>query len=508
MKNKTSLPKHNINDPIAKTNTFIPGFDEISNGGIPQGRTTLVTGTSGSAKTIFAIQFLIEGIRQSKEPAVFVTFEETPFDIIRNVKSFGWDLQQFVNEGLLAFVDCSPEPNDDDLITGDFDLMALLVRVKHAVTKVSAQRISIDSVSALFNHFSDAKMVRQLLFRISAELKSLNLTTVITAERTEDYGPVGRFGVEEFVVDNVIMLRNRLEMEKRRRTIEILKYRGTPHQKGEFPFTISDSGIEVLPLSAMELTQKSSSERLSTGNDELDVMCGGGFYRDSIILVSGATGCGKTLAVTTFIDDGCRRGERTLVFAFEESREQLLRNATAWGKDLQQWEKKGLLKIICAYPEVLGLEDHLLSMKKQILAFDPTRIAMDSLSAMERVATPKSFREFIIGITSFIKSREAAGLFTAVTATLTGGPSVTETHISTITDTILLLRYVELMGEMRRGITVLKMRGSNHDKTIREYEIDDSGMHIGGAFKNVGGILAGSPIQHISGEANKFDEMF
>ena len=499
---------HAIEQPVAKIKTWIPGFDAISDGGLPEGRSTVVSGTSGCAKTILAIQFLIQGIRQRKAPGVFVTFEETPADIKRNVKSFGWDLALEERRNQLAFVDVSPEPDGIPIESGAYDFSALLVRIEHAINKVGATRIAIDSVGSLFSQFDDAGHVRRELFRIAAGLKEMGVTALITAERTEEYGEIARYGVEEFVADNVIILRNNLNEEKRRRTIEILKYRGAPHQKGEFPFTISEAGVEVLPLSVMELTQKSSNIRVSTGNTKLDEMCGGGFFRDSIILVSGATGCGKTLSVTTFLDDGSRRGEKTLVFAFEESREQLLRNAIGWGMDFEKWEEQGLLKIVCAYPEILGLEDHLLRIKKEIDAFAPTRIAVDSLSALERVAPVKSFREFVIGLTSFIKEREAAGLFTATTASLMGGTSVTETHISTITDTILLMRYVELLGEMRRGLTVLKMRGSRHDKGIREYEIDGTGMHIGAAFKNVGGILAGAPTHHLAGEENKFGEMF
>lgn len=500
--------EHLMEHPIPKIATHIPGFDEISIGGIPKGRATLVTGTSGCAKTILAIQFIVQGIRNTDESGVFVTFEETPRDIIRNVKSFGWNLEDYRQKSKFAFVDVSPEPGDTPLESGDYDFSALLVRIEHAVKKVGATRVAIDSICSLFSHFADAGRVRRELFRIAAGLKKMGLTALITAERTNDGGEIARFGVEEFVADNVIILSNRLDEEKRRRTIEILKFRGAPHQKGEYPFIISDTGIEILPLSSMVLSQHSSNIRLSTGNSELDVMCGGGFYRDSIILVSGATGCGKTLTVTTFVDDGSRRGEKTLVFAFEESREQLLRNAIGWGKDFRQWEDQGLLKIVCAYPETLGLEDHLVLIKKEIEKFNPTRIAFDSLSAMERVAPVKSFREFVISLTSFIKQRETAGLFTATTATLLGGTSVTETHISTITDTILLMRYVELMGEMRRGITVLKMRGSKHDKNIREYMIDDTGMHIGDGFKNVGGILAGTPMRYATSEADTLGNMF
>jgi circadian clock protein KaiC len=307
----------------------------------------------------------------------------------------------------------------------------------------------------------------------------------------------------------VIILRNTLEAEKRRRTVEPLKFRGTSHQKGEFPFTIvPGEGVVIIPLSAMELMQTSSNIRIHSGNDELDTMCGGGFYRDSIVLLTGATGCGKTLLTTEFIDGGVKNGERCLMFAFEESRDQLVRNASAWGVDFEGMERQGLFKVICAYPESSGLEDRLIEMKKAIDEFKPNRMAVDSLTALERVSTPKSFREFVVGLTSFTKQYEIAGLFTATTPNLVGGNSVTESDISTITDSIILMRYVEIMGEMRRGIMVLKMRGSSHDKEIREFTISDQGMHIAAPFRNVTGILAGYPRQLADDEAKRLDGLF
>ena len=226
-------------------------------------------------------------------------------------------------------------------------------------------------------------------------------------------------------------------------------------------------------------------------------MCGGGFFRDSVILVSGATGTGKTLTVTQFLEGGANRGERCLLLAFEESREQLFRNASGWGIDFEEMERQGRLKVVCDYPEVVGLEDWLITIQKTVEEFKPNRVALDSLSALERVGSIKAFREFVIGVTSFIKQQEITGLFTATTSTLMGGSSITETHISTLTDSIILLRYVEMFGEMKRGITVLKMRGSIHDKGIREFTIDKRGMHLGRRFKNVTGILSGAPM-HIS----------
>ena len=496
---------------VEKLPTGITSFDVIAKGGLPRNRTTLVSGTAGSGKTVFAMQFLACGIRDLGENGVFVTFEESAGDIRQNMNSFGWDLSAWEKESRLAFVDASPDPGVESVESGEFDLGALLARVEHAVKKVGATRVAVDSLGAVFSQFSDQSMVRRELFRIASALKAMGVTAVLTAERTSDYGPIARFGVEEFIADNVMVLRNVLDNEVRRRTIEIMKFRGTDHQKGEYPFTIiADGGVVVIPLSAIQLRQKSSNVRISSGNDELDKMCGGGFFRDSIILVSGATGTGKTLTVTQFLQGGAAKGERCLLLAFEESREQLFRNATGWGFDFEQMERDGMLRVVCDYPEVSGLEDWLLTIQAAILDFKPARVAIDSLSALERAGSVKSFREFVIGTTSFIKQKEITGLFTSTTASLMGGTSITETHISTLTDSIVLLRYVEMFGEMKRGITVLKMRGSIHDKGIKEFTIDKGGMHLGRRFRNVTGILAGTPVHVLPSDLERawsqFDE--
>ncbi len=494
---------------VAKLATHIAGFDLIADGGLPQGRTTLISGTAGSAKTVFAVQFLAEGIRKSGHSGVFVTFEETPDDIRRNMQSFGWDLARWEAEGKWAFVDGSPRAGLEPVVAGGYDLGALLARIEHAVRKVGAQRVALDSLGGVFTQFADAAVVRGELFRVSTALKNMGVTAILTAERTGDFGDISRYGVEEFVADNVVILRNALDQEKRRRTIEVLKLRGTGHQKGEFPFTVtSEDGIIILPLSALELKQKSSNVRITSGNAELDRMCGGGFFRDSIILLSGPTGSGKTLITTEFIAGGVANGERCLLLAFEESREQLFRNAFGWGRDFGEMERNGRLRVTCAYPESSTLEDHLIGIKKEILSYRPDRLAVDSLSALERVASLRSFREFVIGLTSFVKHQEIAGLFTATTNSLLGGTSVTETNISTITDSIILLRYVELYGEMRRGLTVLKMRGSMHDKNIRELTIDGRGMHIGKPFHRVTGILSGVFSHAAAGELERMGSMF
>ncbi|WP_197517593.1 circadian clock protein KaiC [Colwellia sp. PAMC 20917] len=407
---------------MEKITTGISGFDHIAFGGLPKHRTTLVVGTSGSSKTLLAVQFLVEGIRKG-ESGVFVTFEESPQDIIRNVIGFGWDLEQYITDGKLVFVDASPQTEQIDIQIGtDFDLCALVARIGYAVKKVNAQRLSVDSLGSVFSQFTAMEVVRRELHRVFMDLKKLSVTAIVTAERVEEYGALARFGVEEFAADNVLILRNVLVEERRRRTIEILKFRGSFHHKGEFPFSITtDEGIVVIPLAETALDQKSSTDRVSSGNAVLDEMCGGGYYRDSIILLSGGTGCGKTLLIAMFAIANQGPNERALYFAYEESREQLTRNAAGWGINFEKLEQEGKLKIICRYPESMSMEDHLLLMKKEIIDYKPTRIAVDSLSALERVTNGKAFREFVIGITSFVKKKQIVGLFSSTTSSLMGG---------------------------------------------------------------------------------------
>ena len=480
---------------IPKLPTYIPGFDVISAGGFPEGRVTLITGTAGSGKTIFAVQWLVEAMRNTKESAVLVTFEEPAEDIRRNMAGFGWDLKKWEDEGRLALVDGAFAPSDEGEVVGTYDLGGLLARIEHAIKKVGASRVALDSFSAVLTQFPEVGSLRQELFRISISLKSLGVTSVVTAERSLDYGPISASGVEEFVADNVIVLRNVLEEEKRRRTVEVLKFRGAAHSKGEFPLTIlSDAGIVVVPLSGTELKQGSTDLRVTSGVPALDKMCEGGFFRDSVSLVSGATGTGKTLLVTEFIKGGFEAGERSLLFAFEESRAQLGRNAKGWGVDYGEMERQGRLRIVCQYPEMTGPEEHLVQIKKMVEEFQPDRVAIDSLSALERVSSPKGFREFILGLTSFIKEKDIAGLCTATTASLMGGSSITDSNLSTVTDAIILLRYLERRGEVHRALTVLKMRGSSHDKSIREFWITDQGMKIGERITDMSGILSGTPV--------------
>jgi circadian clock protein KaiC len=480
---------------LDRVQTGIPGLDHVTIGGFPRGRVAVVAGPAGSAKTVLAGQFLATGA-EAGEPGVFVTLEESAADLRRNLATIGIDVTQWEERGDWAFVDGSPryDTHSDEVAPVHVD--TLLAQIGQAMDRTGAQRVVLDSFGAALAFESDARAARQRLRGLLSQLRRMGATVMLTVE-TDHQGDstFSAQGVEHYVADIVVLLRNSMEGESRRRTIEVLKMRGAPHRRGQFTFTVlAGQGVVVLPLSVQELNQRSTDTRVTSGNVELDDLCGGGFFRDSIVLVSGATGTGKTLMVTEFLAGGVLRGEKSLMLAFEESHDQLHRNARGWGYDFAEAERNGLLKVVPTYPEVATLEDHLVEIKRAIEEFGPERIAIDSLSALERVGSPKSFREFIIGLTSFVKAKQTVGLFTASTDTLLGGSSVTETHISTLTDSIILLRYVEVFGAVKRGMTVLKMRGSRHDRDIREYRIDGDGLHVGEPFRSVAGILSGNVV--------------
>lgn len=466
---------------IARLQAGIPGLDLITNGGLPRNRLTLIAGTAGSGKTVFAAQFLASGIRQAAEPGVFVTFEERPEGIRRNVRSLGWDVSTWEREGKWSFIDASPQYQVDTIFIGsDYDLGPLLNRISVAVERMGATRVALDSVGSLMSQFESGNRARQALFQLANTLESMGVTTVITAERAEDYGPITQLGFEEFVADNVVILRNALEGEKRRRTIEVLKMRGGAHLKGEHLFTLLEGeGIVVVPIAVTSIGYRSSTRRLSCGVEALDAMLDGGLFERSIWFVSGSTGTGKSLLATQFVAGGVVAGERCLLHSFEESHDQLLRHAAAWGIDLGSMEKDGALCIVAEAPESASLEDHLQRMKATIDEFSPDRVVIDSLTALQRVATVKSFREYVLGLTFHIKLRSMLGMVTSAEGDFLAPDSTKDLQISTISDAITLLHYVPVGGEMRRALQVLKMRGSDHDKAIREFFITDHGMEIG-----------------------------
>ncbi|HET9077062.1 MAG TPA: circadian clock protein KaiC [Acidimicrobiales bacterium] len=478
-------------EALERLEVGIPGLDIITRGGLPRGRLSLVAGTAGAGKTVFATQFLASGIRAGGESGVFVTCEERPESIRRNTRSLGWDIGGWESAGRWAFVDASPRNQVDTVFTGDdYGLGPLLARITQAVARVGASRVAIDSVGALVTQFDRVAPARQALFRLADTLHDAGVTTVITAERPEDYGPIAHLGFEEFVADNVIILRNALDGEKRRRTVEVLKMRGGSHRKGEHLFTLLDGeGIVVVPVSVDSIGYGSSEQRLTAGVAELDRMFHGGLFEKSLWLVAGPTGTGKSLLAAQFVAGGVQTGQKALLHSFEESHDQILRNGRNWGVDLAGMEQGGQLRIVAEAPESASLEDHLQRMKATIDEFRPDRVAIDSLTALQRIATVKSFREYVLGLTLHIKWQSLAGMVTSSSKDFLGSETSSELHVSTISDAITLLHYVPAEGELRRGVQVLKMRGSDHDKAVREFHITGRGMEIGEPFDNITHLL-------------------
>ncbi len=477
-------------DELERIEVGISGLDLITNGGLPKRRLTLVAGTAGSGKTVFAAQFLAAGISGASEPGVFVTMEERPDSIRRNMRSLGWRIKEWENQNLWAFVDASPRHQIDTVFTGnDYDLSPLLARITKTVQRIGATRVALDSIGALIGQFDRVTPTRHALFQLADALERVGVTTVMTAERPEDYGPLTTLGFEEFIADNVVILRNALDGEKRRRTIEVLKMRGGAHLKGEHLFTVlAGQGIVVVPVAIHAADYAAATARQSCGIPELDTMFHGGLFERSLWLVAGATGTGKSLLAAQFVAGGARAGQRCLLHSFEESHDQLVRNAAAWGMDFRALEAEGKLRIVAEAPEAASLEDHLQHMKATIDGFEPDRVAIDSLTALQRIATVKSFREYVLGLTFYIKLRALLGMVTSTHRDFIREESASDLHVSTISDVITLLHYVPDGSRLERGIQVLKMRGSNHDKTVRRFHITDIGMHIEEPFDDISGL--------------------
>jgi circadian clock protein KaiC len=484
---------HEAGLSIRKLPTGISGFDHVAMGGLPVGRATVVAGQAGSAKTVFGGQFLAEGVR-SGQAGVFVTLEEPAADLRVNLSTLGFDVPQWEEADLWRFVDASPIVRSSGGVS-PYSLETLAAQVGHAVDATGADRLVLDSLNAVLSLHDDVAVARQLLRSLIGRLRGMGLTVVLTVETPGDPGgTLSRYGIEEFVADSVVLLRNVREGTFRRRTVEVLKMRGAMHHKGDVPFTVvPGQGMVVLPVREPEQAANLLDERMSTGDPELDAMTSGGLFRGSCTLVSGPTGTGKTLLTTQFLAAGAAAGEKVVLFAYEETREQVLRNARGWGHDLEPYERTGNLLVVPLYPEVASLDDHLVEIKSVVGRFGPARIAVDSLSALERLGSPTSYREFVIGLTSFVKETGVASLVTASAPDLLGGASVTESHISGLIDAIVLLRYVEVDSAVTRAFAVLKMRGSAHDPTIRSFTIDGTGMVVGDRFDGVAGILGRVP---------------
>ncbi len=475
---------------LPKAPTGIQGLDEITLGGLPRGRPTLISGGAGSGKTLFGLEFLVRGATQYNEPGVFMSFEESVPDLTKNAASLGFDLDRLVADKKL-FLDHVYIARSEIAETGEYDLDGLFIRIADAVQKVGARRVVLDTVESLFSELPNPGILRAEIRRLFGWLKQKGLTTVITAERDRP-DRLSRHGIEEFVSDCVILLDHRIREEISTRRLRIVKYRGSTHGTNEYPFLIDEQGISVLPISSLGLDHAAPAERISSGITRLDGMLGGkGFYRGSNILISGTSGTGKTSVAAHFVDAACRRGERCLYFAFEESPQQIVRNMRSIGIDLEPWVRKGLLQFHAARPTYGGIEQHLLLSHKFISSFQPAVVVVDPVTNLLSISTQSEVRSMLTRLVDFLKTQRITTIFTSLTSG--GSPlEASQTDVSSLMDTWLLLVSIEVGGERNRALYVLKSRGMEHSNQIREFVLTDDGLRLLDVYLGPEGVLTGS----------------
>ena len=475
---------------LSKAPTGIQGLDEITGGGLPCGRPTLVSGGAGSGKTMFGLEFLVRGATEFNEPGVFMSFEETIPDLTQNAASLGFRLDRLVAQKKL-FLDHVHISRNEIAETGEYDLDGLFIRIADAVQRVGAKRIVLDTLEVLFGELPNPAILRAEIRRLFAWLKQKGLTTVITAERDRP-DMLTRHGIEEFVSDCVILLDHRIREEISTRRLRIVKYRGSTHGTNEYPFLIDEHGISVLPISSLGLDHEAPAARISTGIERLDGMMGGkGFFRGSSILVSGTSGAGKTSVAAQFVDAACRRGERCLYFAFEESPRQIVRNMRSIGIDLEPWITKGVLQFQAARPTYGGIEQHLLVTHNCVSSFKPSVVVVDPITNLLMVSTLGEVRSMLTRMVDFLKTQQITAVFTSLTAG--GGPlEANEADVSSLMDTWLLLKTIEVGGEVNRALYVLKSRGMSHSNQIREFLLTNEGLRLLDVYLGSEGVLTGA----------------
>jgi circadian clock protein KaiC len=475
---------------LEKSPTGIRGFDELTGGGLPRGRPTLVCGGPGCGKTLFALEFLVRGAVEHREPGVFVSFEERPEDLQRNVASLGFDLAALSAEKRLVVDHVRVERSEIEE-TGDYDLEGLFIRLGYAIDSIGARRVVLDTIESLFSGLGNMTILRAEIRRLFNWLKDRGVTAVITGERGE--GALTRQGLEEYVSDCVILLDNRVAGEITTRRLRIVKYRGSTHEMNECPFLIEDAGFSIMPITSAGLNHTVSNERVTSGIERLDTMLGGeGYYRGSSILVSGGAGTGKSTIAAHFAGATCRRGERCLYFAFEESESQILRNMRSVGLDLTPFVKRGLLQFHAARPTFYGLEMHLAVIHRLVLQFDPSVVIVDPMTNLMQVAaSARETRSMLIRLIDFLKTRGTTALFTSLTSA--GSASETsDSEVSSLTDTWLLVRNIEAGGERNRALYILKSRGMAHSNQVREFILSSDGVKLVDVYTGPGGVLTGS----------------
>ncbi|QEC57213.1 circadian clock protein KaiC [Flavisolibacter ginsenosidimutans] len=475
--------------PLPKTPTGIRGLDEITGGGLPTGRPTLICGAAGCGKTLFAAEFIVRGATEHGEPGVFIAFEEKAEELAINVASLGFDLAKLQKDGLVRIDHVYIDKSEIEE-TGEYDLDGLFIRLGYAIDSIGAKRVVLDTIENLFSGLSNQAILRAELRRLFGWLKDKGVTAVITGEKGE--GTLTRQGLEEYVSDCVILLDHRVANQISTRLLRIVKYRGSVHGTNEYPFLIDEDGISVLPITSLMLNANVSSQRISSGIPALDKMLGGkGFFRGSSILVSGTAGTGKTSIAAVFANESCRRKERCLYFAFEESPQQIVRNMLSIGIDLKQHIDKGLLEMHAARPTLNGLEMHLVAIHKHIKRFKPRAVILDPITNLVTIGSISEVKSMLIRLIDFLQTEQITVMFTALSLNTVVNEQ-TDEGVSSLVDAWLLVRDLESNGERNRGLYIMKSRGMKHSNQVREFVINDSGVSLVDVYLGPDGVLTGS----------------
>jgi len=482
----------NLDEPVKllpKSKTGIIGLDKITEGGIPKDRPTLICGGAGCGKTLFSMEFIVRGAIEFGEPGVFMAFEEKADELAVNVASLGFDLEKLQNDKLIKLDHVYIERSEIEE-TGEYDLDGIFIRLGHAIDSIGAKRVVLDTIENLFSSLNNQAIIRAELRRLFQWLKEKKVTTIITGEKGD--GAFTRHGLEEYVSDCVILLDHRVANQISTRLLRIVKYRGSVHGTNEYPFLIDRNGISVLPVTSLTLEHEVSTERVSSGIPSLDKMLGGqGFYKGSSVLVSGTAGTGKTSIAGYFANETCRRGERCIYFAFEESPKQIIRNMQSIGIKLQDHVKNGLLKFHASRPTLNGLEMHLVSIHQMVEEFKPQTVILDPITNLITVGSVSEVKTMLIRLIDFLQAEQITVMFTALTLNNIVNEQ-TDEGVSSLVDAWLLVRDIEFNGERNRGMYVMKSRGMKHSNQVREFVISDEGLNLVDVYLGPEGVLTGS----------------
>ena len=476
---------------LPKSATGIRGFDEITFGGLPKGRPSLVTGGAGSGKTMFGMEFLVHGATEFDETGVFFSFEESEADLIANFKSLGFDLERLQREQKIA-LDYVHVDRSEIEETGEYNLEGLFVRLAYSIESIGAKRIVLDTMEALFSGFSNEMILRSEIRRLFRWIKDRGVTAVVTAEKGSNVGGLTRHGLEEYVSDCVIVLDHRIEDQISTRRLRVAKYRGSTHGTNEYPFMLEEGGIFVFPITSVGLDYDVSEERISTGIPRLDTMLDDkGFFRGSSILISGTAGTGKTTFAAQFAGSACRNGERCLYYAFEESSSQIIRNMRSTGLDLAPHRESGLLRLVSIRPTTYGLENHLSVMFRHISDFNPSVVVLDPITNLIAVGPTDQVKSALMRLVDLLKSKIITSMFTSL---IDYGSEYEQRQIgvSSLMDTWMLLKDVESGGETNRTLNVIKSRGMAHSNQLREFVLTGQGIDLIDVYTGPGGVLTGA----------------